>query len=186
MSSPCVDNVNIKLNDNPQYAFSAARLPGATPDRYVQSEGDEAGVVRGSYAYLDPNYQWQQASEYFYGVSIIFTPTFVQVEYVADSAGFHVAGPVSHPADTAAVSAARLQHAQLYDAIAVRNSQLPVAPLVPAPAPRRARAPGDRRRGQPEEQLPPAVRADRGRARQVETAEHLNKQKYIYTKEIHK
>ena len=135
MSSPCVDNVNIKLNDNPQYAFSAARLPGAAPDRYVQSEGDEAGVVRGSYAYLDPNYQWQQASEYFYGVSIIFTPTFVQVEYVADSAGFHVAGPVSHPADTAAVSAARLQHAQLYDAIAVRNSQLPVAPLVPAPAP---------------------------------------------------
>ena len=52
---------------------------------------------------------------------------------MADSAGFHVAGPVSHPADTAAVSAARLQHAQLYDAIAVRNSQLPVAPLVPAP-----------------------------------------------------
>ena len=54
---------------------------------------------------------------------------------MADSAGFHVAGPVSHPADTAAVSAARLQHAQLYDAIAVRNSQLPVAPLVPEPAP---------------------------------------------------
>merc|ERR1719418_416385 len=70
-----------------KYAFSAARLPGAAPDRYVQSEGDEAGAVRGSYAYLDPNYQWQQ------------------VEYVVDSAGFHVAGPVSHPADTAAVSA---------------------------------------------------------------------------------
>ena len=136
MSSPCVDNVNIKLNDNPQYAFSAARLPGAAPDRYVQSEGDEAGVVRGSYAYLDPNYQWQQVHKYFLQKYEIFLPRlFVQVEYVADSAGFHVAGPVSHPAETAAVRAARLQHAQLYDAIAVRNSQLPVAPLVPAPAP---------------------------------------------------
>ena len=64
--------INIQL----QYAFSAARLPGAAPDRYVQSEGDEAGVVRGSYAYLDPNYQWQQASEYFYGVSNIFYSNF--------------------------------------------------------------------------------------------------------------
>ena len=64
--------INIQL----QYAFSAARLPGAAPDRYVQSEGDETGVVRGSYAYLDPNYQWQQAREYFYGVSIIFYSNF--------------------------------------------------------------------------------------------------------------
>ena len=64
-------------------------------------------MVRGSYAYLDPNYQWQQVHKYFLQKYEIFLPRlFVQVEYVADSAGFHVAGPVSHPADTAAVSAA--------------------------------------------------------------------------------
>ena len=43
-----------------QYAFSAARLPGAAPDRYVESEGDAEGVIRGSYAYLDPNQEWRQ------------------------------------------------------------------------------------------------------------------------------
>ena len=45
-----------------QFAFSAARAPGAEPDRYVESEGDAAGVVRGSYSYLDPNYRWQQVT----------------------------------------------------------------------------------------------------------------------------
>ena len=55
-------------------------------NRYVQSEGDANGVIRGSYAYLDPNYEWRQ------------------VQYVADKEGFHVdpsvlpvANPVSHP-----------------------------------------------------------------------------------------
>ena len=61
-----------------QYAFSASRLPGAAPDRYVESEGDSEGVIRsvkvimmimmmlmmmiirGSYAYLDPNQEWRQ------------------------------------------------------------------------------------------------------------------------------
>ena len=69
-----------------QYAFAAARLPGAEPDRYVESEGDANGVVRGSYAYLDPNYQWRH------------------VQYVADKDGFHVdpavlpqAAAVNHP-----------------------------------------------------------------------------------------
>merc|ERR1711971_330734 len=95
-----------------KYVFSAARLPGAAPDRYVESEG----VIRGSYAYLDPNQEWRQ------------------VQYVADQDGFHVdpsvlpvASPVSHPHDTAAVSQAKLQHQELYDAIALRNSQVPVA-----------------------------------------------------------
>ena len=38
-------------------------------------------MIRGGFAYLDPNFQWQQ------------------VEYVADENGFHVdsANPVSHP-----------------------------------------------------------------------------------------
>ena len=30
--------------------------------RYATQEGDANGVVRGQYAYLDPNYQWQQVS----------------------------------------------------------------------------------------------------------------------------
>ena len=30
--------------------------------RYASQEGDANGVVRGQYAYLDPNYQWQQVS----------------------------------------------------------------------------------------------------------------------------
>jgi len=98
-----------------KFAFSASRLPGAQPDRYQEAEGDADGVVRGSYAYLDPNYKWQQ------------------VQYVADKDGFHVdpallpvANPVVHPKDTVAVTSARLQHQQLFDAIALRNSQAPV------------------------------------------------------------
>ena len=31
--------------------------------RYATQEGDANGVVRGQYAYLDPNYQWQQVSK---------------------------------------------------------------------------------------------------------------------------
>ena len=42
------------------YSFNAARSPGAKPDRYVESEGDADGVVRGSYAYLDPNFNWHK------------------------------------------------------------------------------------------------------------------------------
>ena len=39
--------------------------------RYATQEGDANGVVRGQYAYLDPNYQWQQVSKaYVRGVSI--------------------------------------------------------------------------------------------------------------------
>ena len=49
-----------------QYAFAASRLPGAAPDRYVESEGDADGVIRGSYAYLDPNYQWRQVGRTLY------------------------------------------------------------------------------------------------------------------------
>ena len=69
-----------------KYAFAAGRVPGGKPDRYVESEGDAQGVIRGGYAYLDPNYQWQK------------------VEYIADENGFHVdssalpvANPVQHP-----------------------------------------------------------------------------------------
>ncbi len=29
------------------------------PDRYVEQEGDEDGVIRGTYTYLDPNWTWQ-------------------------------------------------------------------------------------------------------------------------------
>jgi hypothetical protein len=29
-------------------------------NRYVEQEGDANGVVRGSYAYLDPNHEWQK------------------------------------------------------------------------------------------------------------------------------
>ena len=83
-----------------------------------------------------------------------------KVSYVADQDGFHVdpsvlpvASPVSHPhvgysnleclmdwptfikiQDTAAVSRAKLQHQELYTAIALRNSQAPAAPQVLLPA----------------------------------------------------
>ena len=43
-----------------KYAFAAGRAPGGKPDRYVEQEGDEQGVVRGSYTYLDPNWKWQK------------------------------------------------------------------------------------------------------------------------------
>ena len=79
-------------------------------------------MVRGSYAYLDPNYEWRQ------------------VQYVADKDGFHVdpsvlpvASPLNLPHDTVAVANAKLQHQQLFEAIALRNSQLPVAPEVSHP-----------------------------------------------------
>merc|ERR1711974_140330 len=75
------------------YAYSASRAPGAKPDRYATQEGDANGVVRGQYAYLDPNYQWQQ------------------VAYLADADGFHVDAsslPVAN-VDTPAVAAAKAQ-----------------------------------------------------------------------------
>merc|ERR1712224_524694 len=93
-----------------KYAFAAGRVPGGPPDRYIQSEGDSRGVIRGGFAYLDPNFQWQQ------------------VEYVADENGFHVdsANPVSHPQDTAAVAKAKAAHQALFEQIALRNSEVPV------------------------------------------------------------
>ena len=90
-------------------------------------------MIRGGYAYLDPNYKWQK------------------VEYVADENGFHVdpsvlpvANLVAHPRvqsmliqmafitsyiqDTVAVAQAKANHQNLYEQIALRNSQIPVAP----------------------------------------------------------
>merc|ERR1712083_1053513 len=92
------------------YAYSAARAPGAKPDRYATQEGDANGVVRGQYAYLDPNYQWQQ------------------VAYLADANGFHVDAsnlPIAN-VDTPAVAAARAQHEALFGHLAQVNSQAPV------------------------------------------------------------
>ena len=43
-----------------KYAFSAGRAPGGKPDRFAEQEGDEYGNIKGSYAYLDPNFQWRQ------------------------------------------------------------------------------------------------------------------------------
>eukprot|EP00090_Calanus_glacialis_P018986 TRINITY_DN2930_c1_g1_i4.p1 TRINITY_DN2930_c1_g1~~TRINITY_DN2930_c1_g1_i4.p1 ORF type:complete len:194 (-),score=57.64 TRINITY_DN2930_c1_g1_i4:113-694(-) len=100
-----------------KYEFASGRYPGGPPDRYTQSEGDAAGVIRGGYAYLDPNHKWQK------------------VEYVADENGFHVdpsvlpvANLVAHPRDTVAVAQAKANHKNLYEQIALRNSQIPVAP----------------------------------------------------------
>merc|ERR1711892_698452 len=97
-----------------KYAFSSGRVPGGPPDRYTLSEGDANGVIRGGYAYLDPNQQWQK------------------VEYVADENGFHVdSSALSHPKDTVAVAEAKANHHDLYDQIAIRNSIVPVvAPVV--------------------------------------------------------
>ena len=43
-----------------KYQFAAGRRPGGKPDRYVDSQGDEHGTIKGSYTYLDPNYKWQR------------------------------------------------------------------------------------------------------------------------------
>jgi len=43
-----------------KYAYAAGRSPNGQPDRYVEQEGDEQGVVKGSYAYLDPNWKWRK------------------------------------------------------------------------------------------------------------------------------
>merc|ERR1719391_1595300 len=90
------------------YAYSAARAPGAKPDRYASQEGDANGVVRGQYAYLDPNYQWQQ------------------VAYLADADGFHVDAsnlPVAN-VDTPAVSEQRLKFADQFAAIAQEHARI--------------------------------------------------------------
>ena len=42
-----------------KYTYSAGRAPNSKPDRYVEQEGDEDGVIRGTYTYLDPNWTWQ-------------------------------------------------------------------------------------------------------------------------------
>merc|ERR1712083_17968 len=101
------------------YAYSAARAPGAKPDRYATQEGDANGVVRGQYAYLDPNYQWQQ------------------VAYLADANGFHVDAsnlPIAN-VDTPAVAAAKAQHSALYGQIALSHAQGIEHPIVPAVVP---------------------------------------------------
>jgi len=38
------------------------RAPNSQPDRYVEQEGDEDGVIKGTYTYLDPNWTWQTVS----------------------------------------------------------------------------------------------------------------------------
>lgn len=74
-------------------------------------------MIRGGYAYLDPNNEWQK------------------VQYVADDNGFHVdssalpiANPVAHPRDTYAVAKAKANHENLYQRIALTNSKVQVAP----------------------------------------------------------
>jgi len=80
-------------------------------------QGNAKGDMRGGYAYLDPNNEWQT------------------VKYVADENGFRVkssalpiANPVAHPQDTFAVAKAKAYHENLYKQIALTNSKLPEAP----------------------------------------------------------
>ncbi len=95
-----------------EYSYAAGRHPGGKPDRYVEEEGDERGVVRGSYAYLDPNWKWQK------------------VEYVADpETGFHVknqdeSAAAALPLDTAEVAKAKQRHRALFAAIAERHRRV--------------------------------------------------------------
>lgn len=89
-----------------KYAFAAGRAPGGKPDRYVEQEGDEKGVIKGSYAYLDPNWKWQK------------------VGYVADEDGFHITDSspgAAGPEDTPAVAAAKARHQALFQQIAERH-----------------------------------------------------------------
>jgi len=92
-----------------KYAFAASRVPGGSPDRYVEQEGDGEGVIRGSYTYLDPNHQWRKVS------------------YSADKDGFHVEEDSNTvPKDTVAVANAKAKHDFLFQEMALRNSKVPV------------------------------------------------------------
>jgi len=92
-----------------KYAFAASRVPGGSPDRYVEQEGDGEGVIRGSYTYLDPNHRWRKVS------------------YLADKDGFHVEEDKdSTPKDTVAVANAKAKHGFLFQELALRNSKVPV------------------------------------------------------------
>lgn len=98
-----------------KYAFAASRVPGGSPDRYVEQEGDGEGVIRGSYTYLDPNQQWRKVS------------------YFADKDGFHVEeDSQAIPKDTAAVARAKTKHDFLFQELALRNSKVPV-PIISVP-----------------------------------------------------
>jgi len=93
-----------------KYAFAASRVPGGSPDRYVEQEGDGEGVIRGQYTYLDPNHRWQKVS------------------YMADKDGFHIDTSETSPPqqDTEAVKEEKAKHNFLYQQIALRDSKVPV------------------------------------------------------------
>nr|CAD7406457.1 unnamed protein product [Timema cristinae] len=98
------DNV---VTASPQpYSFSyvAGRYPGQV-DRQHSETSDGNGVVRGSFAYVDPRHQIRM------------------VEYVADKNGFHpvLSNPV---ADTPIVAAAKQHHADLFQRIAEEHARI--------------------------------------------------------------
>lgn len=113
-----------------KYAYSAGRAPGAKPDRFAEQEGDEYGNIKGSYAYLDPNFQWRQ------------------VKYEATKeGGFKIIGgtepevpihTVYGPIDSVAVQRAKAEHALLFEQIAARNAQPPLPPQASPPTDTRA------------------------------------------------
>lgn len=85
------------------FSYSAGRFPGHV-DRTHSEVSDGSGVVKGSFAYVDPRNQIRT------------------VEYIADENGFHP--QLSHePKDTVAVANAKERHYALYNRIAERNSQ---------------------------------------------------------------
>ncbi|XP_049839926.1 uncharacterized protein LOC126284805 [Schistocerca gregaria] len=86
------------------FVYVAGRYPGHI-DRTHNEESDGSGVVRGSFAYIDPRYQVRT------------------VEYTADKQGFHpiVSLPV---ADTPTVAAAKQKHAEQYARIAAEHQRI--------------------------------------------------------------
>ncbi len=114
------------------YAVSAGRHAGGKPDRYFVQQGDEYGVVQGSYSYLAPNWKWQKVGKVATNTFHEHTTTHIsllQVEYVADADGFHVlpgSTPLSaaQPEETPVVAALRAKHEELYRQIADRNNQV--------------------------------------------------------------
>ena len=113
------------------FSYAAGRAPGNKPDRYVEQEGDEKGVIKGSYAYLDPNWKWQKVRNSFFLSQERLSQSFkTQVQYVADpETGFHVLNKDGAPAeahlplDTAEVAKAKARHKALFEAIANRHKQ---------------------------------------------------------------
>lgn len=98
----------VTTNPHPySFAFTAGRYPGNI-DRTRAEYGDDNGIIRGLYTYVDPRHEIRA------------------VEYTADKNGFHPVLNVPAARDTPAVSAERSRHLKLFNEIARNKNRITV------------------------------------------------------------